>query len=178
MTRTRFVVGWLLGLLLTVFGRAAAEAQTLLRWKLSQGDQFHYRIEEQARLGGKALGLTETLRMDTTWSVGKTEDGVSDVTIRINQIRFAAEGDVFGPVKVEYDSSAGKEEGQGAKALSEVFGAMIAAEIQMKMSPLGGIGDPRFPKELADLLDGNTARELAGVFGLTVSSRTESASLF
>ena len=171
MARTRLVVGWLLGLLLTVIGRAAAESQTLLRWKLSEGDQFHYRIEEQARLGDKALGLTETLRMDTTWRVGKTEDGVSDVTIRINQIRFAAEGDVgAGPFKVEYDSSAAKAEGQGAKALSEVFGAMIAAEIHMNMSPLGGIGDPKLPKRLADLLDDRTARELAGFFGETVSS--------
>ena len=171
MTRTRLVVGWLLGLLLTVIGRATAEGQTLLRWKLSQGDQFHYRIEEKARLGNKALGLTETLRMDTTWRVGKTEHGMADIAIRIGQIRFAGEGDVGqGPFKWEYDSSVGKAEGQGAKAVREVFGAMIAAEIQMKMGPLGGIGDPRFPKELADLLDNNTARELAGFFGETVSS--------
>jgi hypothetical protein len=171
MTRTRFVVGWLPGLLLAVIGRAAAEGPTLLRWKLSEGDRFHYRIEEQARLGGKPDGVTETLRMETTWTVGKTEDGVSGVTIRIDQIRFAAEGVVLGdPVKVEYDSSAGKAEGQGAKALSEVFGAMIGADIQMKMGPLGGASDPGFPKELADLLDSNTARELTGFFGETVSS--------
>ena len=147
MAGARLVVGWLLSMLFLGLGEAVADGPTVLRWKLSEGDRFHYRIEERATLGDKSRGLAETLQMDTSWTVGKAEQGIFRITVRIDKIRFAARGDVgYGPVKVEYDSSTGKAEGPGTKALNEVFRALLGSDIQMKMNPLGGVGDPKFPR--------------------------------
>jgi hypothetical protein len=156
-------------LLLSFFGRPV-QAQPILRWKLEKGIVLRYRIEEEAKLGSDKRGLTEKLVMETSWIVTEAQDDTWQIAVKVERIRFTASGDVGGgKFEVVYDSSDKSAKGHGAKALSELFNAIVDCKIQLKLDSLGKITDPELPKNLVNQFNQNASVELAGFFGDTVS---------
>jgi hypothetical protein len=158
------------------WGATSAAAETTLRWKFKQGEKLAYLIEEKdatkATSDEDVIELTQTLLLDTTWTVKAVDDsGKADIGVTIDRVRFRAEGKgvAKGIGAIDYDSKEQREPEdetwKGLKFLRSSLAAAVGAEFTLKIDPQGRISDVMVPDKLAKALAATAAQELAGFFG-------------
>lgn len=145
----------------------SALAETTLRWKFKEGNSTTYEMQQKMEMAMKAgaqdFKTTTTQTMDLTWTVRKVnEDGSCEMSQTIDRIRFQMEGPTG---KVEYDSKIppAKDANPVLAMIGPMFSALVGAEFQLKMDPLGHISDLQMPKKFEESLQGSQVAQMGGM---------------
>lgn len=118
-----------------------AQAQTVLRWKLTAGDALaiekHQETESTVAFSGKSAATKIEVAAELTWRVTAADEEkitltqtIDHVSIKLTTPQAAA---------IEFDSAAtGRPTGQ-ARGLAEALTPLVGAEIKIVMNPRGEI---------------------------------------
>ena len=147
----------------------ARAAAPVLRWKFTEGDAFHYQMDQktvtQVKGPNQDIKTTVTQTIDTTWSVLSVDkdSGTASMTQTIDRVRTKIE---FPFGAFEYDSKSEKPpEGPLAAGIVPTLKALVGSRFQYKMSPQGELSDVRVPEGLIKALkEAGPASSNVGMF--------------
>ncbi len=132
-------------------GISSLQAQTTLRYKFKEGDQFAYAMEQKMKMStnimGKALDMQMNQTMDIAWKVLKVEaSGAAQVNMAITRARMTMDGPMG---KVEVDSKDPKQPDDPlGKILSQVMSTIGGMEMSFTMDPTGEMKDLKVPEKV------------------------------
>lgn len=139
---------------LLIAGAAAttAQAQSTLRWKFQPGETLNYQMGQKStsKLSrmGQSVETSITQTIDTAWTAKSVENGIADVTIKIQRLR----SNLTAPnATLNFDSQNEKPpEGPIGEALGPILQAMAGSEISLKIDDRGEITDVKVSQKLVD----------------------------
>jgi len=133
-----------------------ASAQTLLRWKFTEGQTLKQSMETKttttATLGGQALKTMQTMVVDSLRTTKKVLPS-GNAQIQQKSERVHARLDGPGGQVLEFDSREKKDlEGPFGEILNPVLGALAQAEVPLELTPQGKREKFELPRGLLDAL--------------------------
>jgi hypothetical protein len=135
----------------------AASAQTLLRWKLKEGEAFTVEIAQKTdsvvAFGTKSAATTIDLTMTLSWKVARATDSVYQIRQTVERIQQTITTRDAGTVAFDSAAAAGRPTGQ-AKELAEALKPLVGAEFEMTMTSHGEITSVEPVNEAAKALLG------------------------
>jgi hypothetical protein len=152
---------------------SSMQAQTTLVAKWETGERRKYVIDDKytskSTVGQQSFELQQSLTLDTTWEAkGTSPDGGVKLSVRIDRIRYAADGKGAAAViqNLRFDSNTeaepkSKPEQGVAKVLENYVGPVATVTIDRR----GNVTSFSISDELSEKLKDTGTRELAGFFG-------------
>jgi hypothetical protein len=134
---------------------SAGRAETLLRWKFSEGQKLLVSIDQSTVLettaGATPRKMSIDMQMELAWTVDAVDaQGMADITQSITRLKARLE--TAGAPAVEFDTAAEKQ----PTGTAEYFAAarkLVGVKLRMKLSPRGEIQDVAVADESKALLD-------------------------
>lgn len=138
-----------------VVGASMASGQTMLSWKLQEGDRFDLQVEQRtsstATVVNKTVTTTIEMVLESTWSVEKMAGDVA--TIRQKVTRAMSKVQAGDQAPVEYDTAKAEQPSSSARYLAADLKALVEPEssILLTMNPQGEILSAELSPTLAEL---------------------------
>ena len=150
------MIAWTIALTLAAAPVSARAADAALRWKFTEGQTFHYQMDQktvtQVKGPNQDIKTTVNQVIDTTWAVLSVDKstGLGTLTQTIDRVRTKIE---FPFGALDYDSKSEKTpEGLLAAAVVPKLKALVGARFKYKMSPQGELSDIEVPADLLKAL--------------------------
>ncbi len=182
--RYRLVFVSFAALVAPLLASADARAQTLLRWKLQQGQKLRVEVTQKSDLettvGTKPLKMSIGMTMEMDWTVDAVdEQGTAQLTQSFS--RLAMKMDVPGTGAIQYDSAAPAPATGPAKDIAAAVAPLIGAPFVLKMNDRGEILEVKLSDAAAKAFEAAAAdSRLKSVFskeGISETLRQSSAVL-
>jgi hypothetical protein len=135
--------------LLTILSITPAEAATLLRWKLKQGDRFRVQINQDTKsvmtVAGKPIEA-QKMAMQISWVVESVDDqGIIQLAQTFERIKLSMQP--AGQTEVNYDSASEQPPSAMAKMVASMLQPMIGVKVTQTMTDRGKVLDVDIPAE-------------------------------
>jgi len=163
-----------LTLLLFATSLPIAEAATLLRWKLREGQGFQVQVVQNSKtettVNDRTVKMSLDMRMDMTWTVDSVDQmGVATISQKFTRMRIDMDTPSVG--KVVFDTEGENRAGELTEGLADALGPLMNAKFSVQMTPRGEIVEVDIPQETAAAIKKATAtsklRQLLSVEGMT-----------
>jgi len=158
--RQRIVTGCLSAVVVLLCG-SQSHAQELLRWKLSEGENLTYVMEQDMTMtvvtGENTLITRLSQVMDMDWQVKSVDEkGNASLGQTVTRIRMNMETPQFG--NLSYDSDVNEPVTNPLlTAMTRTFETLVDSEIGMTLSPLGEATDIVLPERMLAEFEQNSA---------------------
>lgn len=162
-----------------------ANGQTVLRWKLREGDRFGYafgsKIVQKMDVGKLAIQLEFAQNIDTYWIVGEIDkEGIGDLQVVVSRYRIhidANEKSIRETMEVpegglDYDSKTDKvPNSKIGSLLGRVARSLVDAKCHIYMDVQGNVKDVKLPERLTDVLADDGGDQLIPPFNDILSEQ-------
>jgi hypothetical protein len=143
--------------LLTILSITPAEAATLLRWKLQQGDRFRVQINQDTKsvmtVAGKPIEA-QKMAMQISWVVESVDDqGIIQLAQTFERIKLSMQP--TGQPEVNYDSASEQPPSAMAKMVASMLQPMIGVKVTQTMTDRGKVLDVDIPAEALKKIKSN-----------------------
>jgi hypothetical protein len=143
--------------LLTILSITPAEAATLLRWKLQQGDRFRVQINQDTKsvmtVAGKPIEA-QKMAMQISWVVESVDDqGIIQLAQTFERIKLSMQP--AGQTEVNYDSASEQPPSAMAKMVASMLQPMIGVKVTQTMTDRGKVLDVDIPAEALKKIKSN-----------------------
>jgi hypothetical protein len=144
--------------LLTILSITPAEAATLLRWKLQQGDRFRVQINQDTKsvmtVAGKPIETPQKMAMQISWVVESVDDqGIIQLAQTFERIKLSMQP--AGQTEVNYDSASEQPPSAMAKMVASMLQPMIGVKVTQTMTDRGKVLAVDIPAEALKKIKSN-----------------------
>ena len=147
---------------------STADAQKLLRWKFTPGDNIQVNFQQDMDMStdmmGKAVKTTADMGMTLGWNIQSVSpQGVADISQSIERLQMRMENP--GSKPIVYDSASAEPPEGLAKNLAGSIGPLVGIHFVQQMDPRGEILDVRLSQEAqTELAKAPAAAQIRQVF--------------
>jgi hypothetical protein len=155
MKRSASLIGLLISLTISSVSQGRAAEETLLRWNFKAGERLRYELRCQNEVKGKGSLIRPVddavdLTYEWTWTVvAVDEQGTAELRMKVDRIQAITR---LGAESSRYDSGGKTGEAEGSEPLADVYRALLASELLVKLDSRGRVIEAKVPAEVMEAL--------------------------
>jgi Family of unknown function (DUF6263) len=155
MKRFAGLIGLLISLTIALGSQGRAAEGTLLRWNFKAGERLRYELRCKNEIKVKGAPVppvdnTVDLTVEWTWKVvAVDEQGTAELRMRVDRVLAVSR---LGTESSRYDSRGKTGEPPGSQPMADVYRALLAAELLVKLDSRGRVIEAKVPAGVMEAL--------------------------